>query len=263
MERMLVVMFDDEAKAYEGSRALRQLDQEGAISIYAEAVISKTADGKLNVKQANDDLPIRTLMGTSLGSLLGLLGGPLGIGIGAATGAFAGAIADVHVSGVDAEFLDDVSKALKPGRYAIVADVSEEWVTPVDTRMEALGGSVHRTARRSVEQQQAEREVATMRAELASLRAEQAQAHTERKKRLQSKIEQLEAKLNAKLDRNRKQHEEWAREMDAKLKAVEQRAAKARGDAKAALEARIAELRRDYEASKPKPGSTGAAASHH
>ena len=30
MERMLVVVFDDETKAYEGSRALNQLDGEAA-----------------------------------------------------------------------------------------------------------------------------------------------------------------------------------------------------------------------------------------
>jgi uncharacterized membrane protein len=263
VERMLVVMFDSEAKAYEGSRALYQLDQEGTISIYAEAVISKQADGKLNIKQADGDFPIRTLAGTSIGSLLGLLGGPLGIGIGAATGAFAGAMADLHVSGVDGEFLDDVSKALKPGRYAIVADVAEEWITPVDTRMEALGGTVHRAARRNVEREQSEREEATARAELASLKAEQAKAHTERKKRLQSRIQELEAKLEATLHRHRQRHEEQQREMDAKLTAVQQRAAKAQGEAKAALEARIAELRREYEGNQPKPAPAGAGASPH
>ena len=29
MERMLVIVFNDEAKAYEGSHALKQLDDEG------------------------------------------------------------------------------------------------------------------------------------------------------------------------------------------------------------------------------------------
>jgi uncharacterized membrane protein len=258
VERMLVVIFDNEAKAYEGSRALYQLDQEGSISIYSEAVISKGADGKITTKQADGEYPIRTLAGTSLGSLLGLLGGPLGIGIGAAAGAFAGAMADVHVAGVDVDFLDEVSKALKPGKCAVVADVSEEWVTPVDTRMEALGGTVHRAARSSVEHERVERQEATMRAELASLKAEQAKAQTERKKRLQSRIEQLEAKLQATLQRDRQQREEREREMDAKLKSVQQRASKAHGDAKAALEARVAELRRDYEGSKTKRTSSGA-----
>jgi hypothetical protein len=40
--------------------------------------------------------------------------------------------------------LTDVATALTPGKYAVVADVDEDWVTPVDTRMEAVGGVVFR-----------------------------------------------------------------------------------------------------------------------
>jgi hypothetical protein len=80
MEKLLVVIFDDEKKAYEGSRALSALDAEGSISIHSEAVVSKNADGKLSIKEADGDFPIRTLGGTALGSLAGLLGGPVGFG---------------------------------------------------------------------------------------------------------------------------------------------------------------------------------------
>jgi hypothetical protein len=45
---------------------------------------------------------------------------------------------------VDTDFLADVATALTPGKYAVVADVDEDWVTPVDTRMEAVGGVVFR-----------------------------------------------------------------------------------------------------------------------
>lgn len=51
MEKMLVVVFDTEKKVYEGSRALAELDREGSISIYAESVIQKNADGTIAVKQ--------------------------------------------------------------------------------------------------------------------------------------------------------------------------------------------------------------------
>jgi len=55
MEKMLVVVFDNETKAYEGSRALNQLDSEGSIAIHAEAVISKNNDGTIAVKQGELD----------------------------------------------------------------------------------------------------------------------------------------------------------------------------------------------------------------
>jgi len=77
MDRMLVVVFDNENKAYEGKNALQQLDGEGSISVYGYAVLAKNADGTATVKQGDDVGPIGTLLGTSLGSLIGVLGGQL------------------------------------------------------------------------------------------------------------------------------------------------------------------------------------------
>jgi len=255
MEKMLVIIFDDEKKAYEGSRALLQLDGEGSVTVHAECVITKGADGKLTVQQTDGDFPIRTLAGTALGSLIGLLGGPAGFAIGASAGAFAGMMSDLHAAGVDAEFLDDVSKALKPGKCAVVANVSEDWITPVDTRMETLGGAVYRAARSSVAREQLTREEAAMRAELAAMKAEREKAQAERKKKLQAKIDEMEAKLQAKLQKNKQQREQLERELDAKINAVQQRASKAKGDAKAALEAMAAQLAKEYETKAPAPGA--------
>ena len=83
MERMLVVVFDNEKKAFEGTSALRQLEVEDSIGIYAGAVVVKHADGTVSVKQLDEDVPIGTLTGTAVGSLIGLLGGPLGLAVGA------------------------------------------------------------------------------------------------------------------------------------------------------------------------------------
>src|SRR5258708_15905625 len=82
MDRMLVVVFDNETKAYEGRKAVLQLDGEGSITVYAYAVLAKHADGTATVKQQDDSGPIGSLGGTSFGSLIGLLGGPAGGGTG-------------------------------------------------------------------------------------------------------------------------------------------------------------------------------------
>src|SRR5437588_11707446 len=71
MERMLVVVFDNERNAYEASRALNQLDAEASITVHAESVISKEPNGAVTVKQAEGDFPIRTIAGTAIGSLIG------------------------------------------------------------------------------------------------------------------------------------------------------------------------------------------------
>jgi len=246
MEKMLVVVFDNETKAYEGSRALNQLDSEGSIAIHAEAIISKNDDGTISVKQIDDDFPVRTVSGTAIGSLIGLLGGPVGLAVGALTGTMAGSVADLFVAGVDSDFLGEVASILTPGKYAIVADVSEEWVTPVDTRMEALNGFVVRTARNSVEQAQRARDIAELRAEIDQLEAELAQAKAERKAKLQAKINALNARLEAKSQQARQRSEQVKNETDAKVQALQTKAAKAQGDAKAAINAGVAEIRKQY-----------------
>ena len=252
MEKMLVVVFGDEAKAYEGSRALSELDAEGSITIHAEAVIKKNPDGTVTVKQVDDGFPVGTVGGTAIGSLLGLLGGPIGLGIGAAVGALAGSLDDLSAAGVDAEFLDDATAALTPGKCAVIADISEEWITPVDTRMEALGGAVVRSARTSVEDEQRARDVAALRAEIDQLKAEQARAQADRKAKFQAKIDQLNAKLQAKLDQAQQRSEQIKSQTEAKVQALQNKAAKAQGDIKATLDARAKHIREQYEQSVAK-----------
>jgi uncharacterized membrane protein len=247
MEKMLVVVFDNESKAYEGSRALNQLDGEGSITVHAESVIKKSADGTVSVKQADGDFPVRTVGGTAIGSLIGLLGGPVGLGIGAVAGTLAGSIGDLYVAGVNADFLDNVSALLTPGKCAVVADVSEEWVTPVDSRMEAAGGVVFRSLRTTVEDDQRARDVAELKEEIAQLKAEQAQSRAEHKAKLQAKIDALNAKLQEKLDQAKQRSEQIKAETDAKVQALQQKAAKAHSDAKKAINARIDQIRGEYE----------------
>ncbi len=146
MDRMFVVVFDSEDKAYEGKKALLQLDSEGSISVYGYAVVAKNADGTATIKQGDDSGPLGTLAGTSLGSLIGVLFGPVGLAIGATAGFAGGISADLANAGVGDEFIDDVSKFLLPSKVAVVAEIEEDWTTPVDTRMESIGGLVFRRA---------------------------------------------------------------------------------------------------------------------
>jgi len=171
---MLVVVFDNESQAYEGKKALLQLDGEGSMSVYGYAVLAKNADGTASVKQGDDVGPIGSLVGTSLGSLIGMLAGPVGLAVGASAGLLAGGTADINNAGIGYDFIDDVSKVLLPNRVAVIAEIDEEWTTPVDMRMEAIGGTVFRRALSEVKEQIHEENVAAMKADLTQLKAEHA-----------------------------------------------------------------------------------------
>ena len=227
MERMLVVVFDNEKKAFEGESALKQLEREGSFSIYAGAVVVKHADGTVSVKQLDDSGPIGTLTGTAVGSLIGVLGGPVGLAIGAASGLALGALYDANDIRVGEGFLDDVSKSLTPNKVAVVAEVEEEWTTPVDTRMEALGGTVLRRALWEVENTVDEQEGAAMEADLEQLKSEISKAHADRKAKLQKKIAELEAKIDAQQKKTIQRREAFEARQKAKKDILKKNAAAA------------------------------------
>jgi len=231
MDRMLVVVFDNEVKAYEGKKALLQLDSEGSISVYAYAVLSKHADGTASVKQGDDAGPIGTLLGTSFGSLIGLLGGPVGLAIGASAGVLAGATVDLNNARIGDDFIDDVTKVLTPNKVAVVAEIEEDWTTPVDTRMEAIGGTVFRRALSDVKHTIHDENVAAMRADLAQMKAEHAKAHADRKAKLQEKINQLDSKIQAQLEKAKERREAAERQAQAKVQVLKAKATAARAKA--------------------------------
>jgi len=231
MDRMLVVVFDNETKAYEGKKALTQLDAEGSISVYAYAVITKHPDGTTTVKQEDDYGPIGTLLGTSFGSLIGLLGGPVGFAIGLATGVVGGAAVDLNNARIGEDFIDDVDKVLTPNKVAVVAEIDEDWTTPVDTRMEAIGGTIFRRALSEVKHTIHEENVNAMKADLAQMKAEHAKAHADRKAKLQEKINQLDSKIQAQLQRAKEGREAAERQAQAKVQVLKAKAAAAKAKA--------------------------------
>lgn len=258
MEKMLVAVFDDETGAYAGTRALADLHAEGSVTVYAEAVIAKDADGVVTVKQEADEGPIGTLLGMTTGALVGLLGGPTGVLAGAALGTTMGAVADLTIAGVDLDFTENVGRELEPGKVALVADVDEYWVVPVETRMTALGGTVLRKARYEVVDDQIEREIAELNAELDELEAAVNQAADEAEAKLRTSLQKTRAKLEAAGERAKQRANELEKEADAKVKAIQEQVQTAKAEAKGKLEERAAAIKQDYgeRSAKLKQAST-------
>jgi uncharacterized membrane protein/sporulation protein YlmC with PRC-barrel domain len=247
MDKMLVVVFNSELKAYDGSRVLQELQNEGRINLYAKAVIARDAGGKVEVKQAGDMGPVGTAVGLLTGSLIGLLGGPVGLAIGAYAGTVGGLFYDLGHLTVGEDFLNEVGRSLQPGKAAVVAEVWEEWTMPVDTRMEALGGVVFRRTSMEVVDEQIERDVAAFKVELAELEAERDQATGEARAKLQAKVDAAKARLQATQDAIQARIEASQKETEAKIKSLQEQAAKESGERKAKREARIAELKADQK----------------
>jgi len=228
---MLVVVFEDESKAHEGAKALRQLDLDNHITVYRHAIVVKNPDCTVTVREIDDRGPFGLLVGTALGALLGALGGLAGIGIGGTVGLVAGGAVDLRNGWVAEDFVDDVAKALLPNRSAVVAEIEEDTTAPADTQMEAIGGTVFRRALSEVRHTIHDEHIAAMQADLAQMNTEHAQARAERKVKLQETINQLDSKLQTELQKAKERLEAAQREARAKVELLQAKAAAAKAKA--------------------------------
>jgi uncharacterized membrane protein len=247
MERMLVAVFESEAKAYDGSRALQALEGDGTIAVYASRVVTRHEDGTTTVARIEDPLPDATMGGTAIGSLIGMLGGPVGLALGAATGVAIGAATDWTRARVDREFVSDVTSALAAGKAALVAEIDEESTAPADARLNALGGSVFRRELLDVEDSEYEREITTIKAHLARAEAEHEASRAERKRRLKANIDSLNEQLRQTLERQKARRDGVRREAVAKVQHLQAQAVNASQNIKNRQTARIAAVRRRYK----------------
>jgi len=100
MEKLIVVVFESQPRAFEGLRILRELDNEGQISVYETQVVAKTSGGAVRVIYKDDVVMFPLLAGsTTVGALIGVLGGSIGVLIGATAGAVVGSIGSVKETG--------------------------------------------------------------------------------------------------------------------------------------------------------------------
>jgi uncharacterized membrane protein len=257
MSKFVVTTFSSEANAYEGTRALKELHAQGDVTLYGLAVITKDSSGKLSVKEGEDDLA-GTAIGSLVGALVGVLGGPAGVVVGLTTGMLLGSISDILNVGVGTDFLGKVSRELAPGKAALIAEVDEDWVTPLNTRMEAIGGTVVREWRSDYEEAEIAKETAARKAELAQLKAEMAQSGAEARAKLQKRINDVRVKLDELSNQAQTMLQKLEKDTSAKITALNDQIAKATAEYKARIKERLVELRADHERRVAKLKQAGA-----
>jgi uncharacterized membrane protein len=223
MSKFVMVVLPDERKAYQALHAIKALHDEGTVTYYGSAIVERKANGNLDVKQAADEGPLGFATGALLGGLVGMFGGPVGAAAGLAAGGMMGGVRDILHAGVSGDFLEKVTRDLLPGKFAVIAEISEEWTTPIDMKMDALGGKVVREERDEFVDDQMQKQIDEARSEFERRKARA-------RDRLAQKKQEVSAKINA-------------------LKA---QADKADAEVQARIEKRIAEIRSDLAAREQK-----------
>jgi uncharacterized membrane protein len=166
MDNYMAIVFDSDEQAFKGLHSLWNLDSTGDVTVHGAAVVHRDEYGHIDVATKDTDPGVRTIVGAGLGALLGALAGPVGsaigiagaasiaagtaAGIGAAAGGAAGLTADAVKAGEHEEAAFESGFVMNPGQAAVIAEVSEDWTTPVDTTEKQLGGKVYRRPKSDV-----------------------------------------------------------------------------------------------------------------
>jgi uncharacterized membrane protein len=247
MSKFVVVILPNETMAYEGTRALKTLHAENSLTVYSMAVIAKSSDAKISIKETDDSGPLGIGLGALLGGLIGLFGGPAGLLAGVAGGAFIGSMSDLFGLGLSAKFVEKVSTELAPGKTAVIAEIDEAWQTPLDTRMEALGGIVLRNWRGDFEDEQIAMEIAAGKANFEHLKAEYAHSKDDAKARLKAKVAEAKADFDITEQRAKARIRVLDEEVKAKISVLEKQMAEAGVSTKEMIAKQIATLKSEYK----------------
>lgn len=252
MNKILIAVFDNEKAAYEGVTALKDLHKDGDITLYASSVIAKNEAGEVAVRQAATSGPLGTLVGTVGGALVGLIGGPAGALVGAWVGGSGGLLYDLFRFGVNVDYMDQVEGSLTPGKVAVVADVDETWVAPVDTRLGALGATTFRHYRDELIDEQLRREAEAAEAEMRQLDAEFEHAEGEARAKVQAAMASQRSKLEAIVDRVDAAIKQDKAELEARLATLQAQLDSAREGQRKQITVRIDEAKATHKVRQEK-----------
>jgi uncharacterized membrane protein len=250
MDKFVTVVVPQERKALDLLAALDQLDAEGMIELSAATIVGRKKDGSVEVKQTDEQRGLAALAGAPLGALLGLFAGPVGAGVGAVAGAATGTVGETAYSGVAGEYVHRVTQALKPGSWAIVAEVDEDWTLPIDDAAAAVDGQVFRQPIGDVVKAQFNAENEAGREELQQLDAEIGRSSGDAKARLEARRQTAVAAHARRTEQWRARMDQIQKNLDAKLATVREKAKRSADAAKARHEERARKLSNYVEREK-------------
>jgi uncharacterized membrane protein len=196
-ENVIVVGFADDSSAFEALSTLKELDSQGQVQVVEAAVVTRSDDGQVHVKdEAGGDGLVGTASGGLIGLLIGILGGPLGILIGGASGLLLGSLYDLADADDTESVLGEMSKTVQVGRTSLLAQVVEQSPEVIDSAMARMSGTVVRRAKFEVADEIAAAEEAQRKAKQEARKQLREERHKKHREEVDAKIAELKAKLH-------------------------------------------------------------------
>jgi uncharacterized membrane protein len=196
MENVLAINFTAEGDAYEALTTLKELDEQRQVALAGAAVVLRHEDGTIAINDEVGDIGYTgTATGGVVGLIVGILGGPIGVLLGGATGLLVGSLFDIDDLDESDSVLSEMSRTVRVGHSAVVAEVDEQSPEVIDAAIHRLNGTVLRLPLADVEAEIA----AADEAQRAAKQAARKKLHEERRAALKEKVQAKIAELKSKL----------------------------------------------------------------
>jgi uncharacterized membrane protein len=194
MTNLIVITFSNESKAIDGSHKLSELESFGDISIFERVMVKKDANGNVTVLETDTTEGLRTVSGMAIGTMLGALGGPVGMLAGMLAGTMTGAVLESDHFDFSEDFGTKISKRLQPGTVALIAEISEEGPSIVDTALEPLATAISRSDVDYEYDEYVDDQIEEIDDDISAERAKIKSAVATDKSKIQKKVDQLKEK---------------------------------------------------------------------
>ncbi|MFJ9181243.1 DUF1269 domain-containing protein [Streptomyces sp. NPDC102360] len=146
MSNLFVVAYDDLATANQVRERLLQMSKEHLVELEDIVVVERReSDGKIKLHQAVNHTAMGGTSGALWGGVIGMLFLVpfLGAAVGAAAGAAGGAVTD---TGINDNFMKELSQNLRPGAAALFVLVKQAAKDKVVPEIAAYGGQLVQTS---------------------------------------------------------------------------------------------------------------------
>ena len=146
--KFMAAIFEDYERAAQGEQAILSLEREGTLSILGIAIVGRGPAGQLLVIKAPNGPSTEALT-----ALLSKLSAALSRLPSQAYGVLSNleGWGDLEDFGVTPNFIQALTTAFQPAKTAVIAEIEEDWITPLDLRIEEIGGQIMRTWRAELE----------------------------------------------------------------------------------------------------------------
>jgi len=145
MSQFVAVAYPDINKASEVRQTLLKLQSEYLIDLEDAVVVTKSAEGKVELHQPVNLTAAGAVSGGFWGALIGLLflNPLLGAAIGAGSGAISGALTDV---GINDDFIKSLAAKVEPNTSALFVLIRKMTTDKVVEEVKKYGGTILQTS---------------------------------------------------------------------------------------------------------------------